>query len=181
MENLCRVNLLPGANNSGKTSVLEACYLLASQSSRRAFGQVLLRRGELKYDRGENHTRGHLEVDASHLFYGHECRPKDRFEISDRDQHSEKSISVEVVEFTPEEGSEIRSREAGEFDPRMALRIEGSAKPDVVQIQIGASGGFIASVGEGRWHPATGIDASPVRYISNHSLESSELIRHRTL
>ena len=159
MENLCRVNLLVGANNSGKTSVLEACYLLASQSSRRAFGQVLLRRGELKYDRDENHTRGHLEVDASHLFYGHECRPKDRFEISDRDQHCEKSISVEVVELTPEESSDIRSREAEEFDPHMALRIEGSGKADVVQIPIGASGGFIAGLGEDRWHPATGIDA----------------------
>ena len=177
MESLCGVNLLVGANNSGKTSALEACYLLASQASRRAFGQVLLRRGEVKYDRDENYTRGYPEVDASHLFYGHECRPKNRFEISARDQHSEKSISVEVVELTPEESSEIRSREAEGFDPRTALRIEGSAKPNVAQIPIGASGGFIAGLGEGRWHPATDIDASPVRYITNHSLSPSELIR----
>lgn len=177
MGNLCGVNLLVGANNSGKTSALEACYLLASQASRRALGQVLLRRGELKYDRDENYTTGYPEVDVSHLFYGHECNPKNRFEISTRDQYAEKSISVEVVELTPEECSEIRSREAEGFDPQMALRIEGSSKANVARIPIGVSGGFIAAFGESRWHPATDIDASPVRYITNHSLSPSELIK----
>jgi hypothetical protein len=46
MSGLGRVNLLVGTNNSGKTSVLEAIYLLASAGDPGALWQMLWRRGE---------------------------------------------------------------------------------------------------------------------------------------
>lgn len=47
LEHLGRVNLLVGVNNAGKTSVLEAVYLLASQADPRAALEVLRRRSRI--------------------------------------------------------------------------------------------------------------------------------------
>ncbi len=177
MENLCRVNLLVGANNSGKTSALEAFYLLASQANRGAFVQVLMRRGEVKNDRDENYPRRYPEVDASHLFHGHQCIAKNRFEILARNQSPKKSLAVEVAELTPKERSAIRSQEDEGFDPSLALRISGSPKPDTAQIALGSSGGFLAEPRPSRWHSTRDSDASPVTYITTHSLGPRELVR----
>lgn len=175
MENLRRVNLLVGANGSGKTSALEAFYLLASQADRRAFVQVLEMRGEAKYDRDENHARRHPEVDASHLFHGRECRPTKRFEIAARNQRRERSLSVEVAALDAEERSALRSRGDEGLDPRLALRIEGCPKPDTARIALGPSGGFLAGPRSGTWHSARDGDASPATYIPTRSLGAREL------
>src|SRR6266704_3252060 len=46
MGSLGRINLLVGTNNSGKTSVLEAIYLLISRGDPLALWQIVWRRGE---------------------------------------------------------------------------------------------------------------------------------------
>jgi len=46
MSELERVNLLVGSNNSGKTSALEAIYLLVSRGDPLAIWRLLWRRGE---------------------------------------------------------------------------------------------------------------------------------------
>jgi predicted ATPase len=48
--NLGRINIFAGPNNSGKTSVLEAIYLLTQQSESRALMEVISRRGKLGRD-----------------------------------------------------------------------------------------------------------------------------------
>ena len=46
MADLGLINLLVGGNNSGKTSVLEAIYLLTSRGDPGSIWQLLWRRGE---------------------------------------------------------------------------------------------------------------------------------------
>lgn len=177
MENLCRVNLLVGANNSGKTAALEALYLLASQADRRVLVQVLLRRGEVKYDRDKNDIRRDPEVDASNLFYGYECRPKTRFEILARNQESKNALSVEVAEYDRDDGSAMDSHEDDEFDPRLVLRIKCSTKPRTSQIPIGITGGFFAGHRDSRSYETTDFGTSRVTYITRHSLRPTDLVR----
>ena len=50
LDDLCRVNLITGINNAGKTSLLEAVYLLAHQNDERALFDVLRWRGRLEDD-----------------------------------------------------------------------------------------------------------------------------------
>jgi AAA15 family ATPase/GTPase len=47
IEHLARVNLIVGMNNSGKTSLLEAAYLLVNQNSPLSLYEVLYNRGEI--------------------------------------------------------------------------------------------------------------------------------------
>ncbi|MDY6899427.1 MAG: ATP-binding protein [Cyanobacteriota bacterium] len=47
INSLARVNLIVGMNNSGKTSLLEAIYLLISQKQPRVLGEILDNRGEV--------------------------------------------------------------------------------------------------------------------------------------
>lgn len=50
MSNLARVNLIAGINNSGKTSLLEAIYLLARQNDLDGLLEVMRRRGKVATD-----------------------------------------------------------------------------------------------------------------------------------
>jgi AAA domain, putative AbiEii toxin, Type IV TA system len=68
LRDLGRVNLLVGANNSGKTSVLEAIDLLTASGAPRRFWSTLARRGETVDD--DSGSPG-MEVDVTHLFRGH--------------------------------------------------------------------------------------------------------------
>ena len=75
LTDLTRVNLLVGKNNCGKTSILEAVELLVSGGSASALHESAVRRGELDDD----------GADISHVFYGHECTPGTRFDLSSPD------------------------------------------------------------------------------------------------
>ena len=73
IDGLARVNLIVGKNNAGKTSFLEAVYLLASTESRSALLQLLHNRGEYT----EHNTSGLVEYEypLAHLFSGHQPTP----------------------------------------------------------------------------------------------------------
>ena len=98
MGGLASINLLVGKNNGGKTSVLEALYLLASGGDPLALWRVLSRRGE----RLDNETtpRGvpEIELDITHLFNGHEARPGANFSLSTRNGVPHRSLVYEIKE-----------------------------------------------------------------------------------
>src|ERR1700722_6772284 len=71
LQGLARINLLVGTNNLGKTSVLEAIYLLASGDPR-ALATVSAPRGEWTGD----------DLDIRHLFRGRDLDLARRFTIA---------------------------------------------------------------------------------------------------
>ena len=67
VEGLRRVNLIVGRNNSGKTSLLKAAYILLSGGDLSSLLGTALRRGETMFIREQNQLR----PDLSHCFHGH--------------------------------------------------------------------------------------------------------------
>ena len=142
MGDLGRVNLFVGANNSGKTSLLEALYLLASRADPLVLARALRRRGEVIMDRSRSQDRDLPEVDASHLFFGHKCQLGARFKLSAANREARQSLTATVVALTMEERASMRMR-SGET-PTSSLRLNGSPQPVASDIPLDASGAFSA-------------------------------------
>ncbi len=112
MEGLKQINLLVGGNNSGKTSVLEALYLLTAAGDIQAIWQVVSQRGErLDIDTPVRSSRED-EVDISHLFHGHELRQGVAFSISSKNKEPDRFLKFEVREASQQE---IRDDSQGEL------------------------------------------------------------------
>ncbi|MCC6873781.1 MAG: AAA family ATPase [Sandaracinaceae bacterium] len=77
MDGLTAVNLLVGANNSGKTALLEAIEAVASTDSPFPLYRASLERGE--YARND---LGDLEIDVRHWFHGHKLEEGHTFELT---------------------------------------------------------------------------------------------------
>ena len=77
VKELARVNLLVGANNRGKTSLLEALELCGTRAAPSALEALLARRDEHPAT-----TPPGAELSVRHLFHGHEIEPLKAFEIS---------------------------------------------------------------------------------------------------
>ena len=115
LADLTTVNLIVGKNNSGKTSVLEAIHLLASGGHLSAFSDITRRRGELV----SSYRTPYRGVSISHLFFGHECQPGARFDLSSDDGQCELSATVLSLEDVGEEADKwrVRSRDRLQEDP----------------------------------------------------------------
>jgi len=75
IDELARVNLIVGQNNSGKTTFLEAIYLLVNEGNIQFLLDVLKSRGELTVEpsrqrNGEVVSQRHYQI--LHIFYGHQ-------------------------------------------------------------------------------------------------------------
>lgn len=78
LQQLGRVNLLVGENNSGKTSILEAIQLLCSRTNLEPLSEMMIHRGEYFCEENDRRRR---ELDICHLFYGHEIIPNTKLSI----------------------------------------------------------------------------------------------------
>jgi AAA domain, putative AbiEii toxin, Type IV TA system/AAA ATPase domain len=76
VKELARVNLLVGANNRGKTSLLEALELWGTRAAPSALEALLARRDE------HPATVQRSELSVRHLFHGRELEPGRAFEIA---------------------------------------------------------------------------------------------------
>jgi len=79
LSGLARVNLLVGKNNCGKTSILEAVQILASQGDPRILSNIAMQRGEMIAGGEEEKS---LYPDISHLFHGHHFDLNAHFRIT---------------------------------------------------------------------------------------------------
>src|ERR1700730_9586283 len=95
------VNLLVGQNNSGKTSVLEALYLLASQGDPVSLWRVLWRRSERLPDRPNRNQQP--ELDICHLFTGHDLHMGSSFTFSAKNQNPSRNVTFTIGEVGDEQ------------------------------------------------------------------------------
>lgn len=184
MSDLGRINLLVGTNNSGKTSVLEAIYLLSSGGDPAALWQLLWRRGErlpamLSTAGDRPLRRSPVELDVSHLFTGHEALPGSSIRISARNQSPPRTLEYGIVELSPREQPELfNSDEDGGLASRLVLSVTGSPKPTVSIIPLTRAGGLFSDALDTTARRArlrTG-EASPAYFITTESFSGDELI-----
>jgi AAA domain, putative AbiEii toxin, Type IV TA system/AAA ATPase domain len=130
MGSLGRVNLLVGKNNTGKTSILEGLYILASGSNPATLWQVLARRGEQVVPDPTPNRAAQAEIDVSHLFYGHDISAGTRLSISTTNEKPGRSVEYRIDMAKPEENPHLFAQLAdeGPSAPRLALWATG--KPD---------------------------------------------------
>jgi ABC-type multidrug transport system ATPase subunit len=101
VDGLAQVNLLVGKNNSGKTSLLEAIYLLVRQNNLRALLEVMDSRGE-RYDYPastltvNNHYQSQQGYQTRHLFHDRQLHPKDSADTISLSSHGENSLSLQI-------------------------------------------------------------------------------------
>lgn len=95
VDGLTRVNVIVGANNSGKTVLLEAIEAVASHESSSALYRSSIERGEFRRRR-EAEGPG-LEVDPRHWFHGHALAPGIGFTVrgmGDRERSVSRTIEA---------------------------------------------------------------------------------------
>lgn len=171
MEGLGRINLLVGANNSGKTSLLEALYLLASRADPQSLMRILWRRGELAPITNDDHS---VRADSSHLFFGHKCELDSQFELSAKNQDPQRLLVARVVEIKDKEENSIGN--IGKKRPQFVLRIEGHPDPIVPDIPLDTSGHFSVEDLDRHWRRGADSETSSVQYIATEALDSNKLV-----
>jgi AAA15 family ATPase/GTPase len=122
MQQLGRLNLIVGTNNSGKTSILEAIQLLYSESSIEVLEilkNIMLGRGE--YISDENRNR---ELDIRHLFGDHEIALNSHFSML-----GEYGESIEKITMSIENNTAINSNILSEWG-QFILAINHSGSKD---------------------------------------------------
>lgn len=93
LQQLGRINLLVGENNSGKTSILEAIQLLCSRTNLEPLGEIMINRGEYFWS---DDPREERELDVCHLFYDHQFDIDSQFSISGINDDVKEEFSVNI-------------------------------------------------------------------------------------
>ena len=96
LQQLGRINLLVGENNSGKTSVLEAVELLCSRANPETFEaihEIMLSRGEYLWVGGDD---GERELDIRHLFHSRQMKLDSSFSILGDSQIGKEKLDASI-------------------------------------------------------------------------------------
>jgi hypothetical protein len=170
---LARVNLLVGRNNSGKTSVLEALYLLGAGGDPAALWRIANRRGE-RFDGGRP------EIDVSHLFMGHELGVGSSFSITGTNGSFPRSVVFSIEDRAGRLDQNELSLLGDEYElsrPRLLISIASNTSPRAQILQLSRQGGLDPEIN--RRFPGPRQDAQPnVHFISTDSLAGNEMVRH---
>jgi hypothetical protein len=184
MNDLGRINLLVGTNNSGKTSVLEAIYLLSSAGDPAALWQLLWRRGErlpamLSATGDRPPRRSPIELDVSHLFTGHEAQPGSSIRISAKNQTPERTLEYAIAEVSPRDQAEIfGSDDEGILTSRLVLEVRGTPRPAIPMIALTRAGGLFTDALEtsARRARQRASEVTPAHFITTESFSGDELV-----
>ena len=172
---LATVNLLVGKNNCGKTSLLEAIELLASNGHLSVFSEVARRRGEVVV-----HRTGY-RVNASHLFFGHTCKPGACFKLTS-DDGRELSATILSLDEVGEDADLWETRRSNarreldedeETEPAFGLRIALGAEEEAVALPMAEDGTLLHFSRRPTWRNS--LSLSPVRFLGLESFVSERM------
>jgi len=184
MSGLGRINLLVGTNSSGKTSALEALYLLATNSDPQTLWKIFTGRGELRMPEPAPGRQMQPESELGNIFFGHKIKLGDSIQFSALNGQK-RFTRLEIVNANSDENPQlfnmVNNEGPSEVSGRLAVSIEnennvkksipltprGGLRQDVVQIFNNIQ---IAQYRLGE--PTQPIN---VQYISNSSLTPQEL------
>ncbi|MEO5374450.1 MAG: ATP-binding protein, partial [Alphaproteobacteria bacterium] len=180
MTGLGRINLLVGSNNSGKTSVLEAIYLLASGGDPLSIRRLLASRAEqFNDDNGPQET----EYDVCHLFHGHELNIGTEFSILAKNICWDVAISIkdsgERVSTEQQMKSERRPpwrRESIEFsDSKYCITVRTRTDSCGYMLPLTHRGGLTESIAR-RNHERKFYYVNALEYVPTGSYSASNLV-----
>jgi AAA15 family ATPase/GTPase len=173
IDDLDRINLFVGRNNSGKTTILEAAEMLVSEDSSAAIVRCAKRRGEMLIQREEN--RPSRDVDISHLFHGHDCDVGAFFSIQGQEAETNVTLKYKVVpsDSGPNTEKELFS-DAYTLEPRLSLLIKHSEKEESLNLPLSISGGLSLDYMR-RSNIRPNPKARPASFVRTETLDTFEL------
>ncbi|MEQ8537276.1 MAG: AAA family ATPase [Coleofasciculus sp. D1-CHI-01] len=185
LQQLGRVNLLVGKNNSGKTSILEAIQLLCSKGNPEPLLEALTNRGEYCWS---DDIRRERELDICHLFHGHEIELGSEFLILASNDNIENKLFVSIVKqsINSKADSEIESDESTsvveEFSDNLIelgfkiLWTDGN-KPENWKHILSSNGGLSEDyIRRWRFRGKQSKNAAINQYITSSSLTTKNMI-----
>lgn len=166
---LKQVNLFVGANNSGKSSILEAVELASAGGDPLAFREIAMRRGEVSFPERSYATAGSSgNPEISHFFHGHDFGEGSQFSIATDDGLGE--INVRIIDFEQSELKEVSPYD--ESAGRRALLVVQVFGDDFRQeFPAYASGEIRPRRRVTRTASRDVLDSAPAQFITPDSLE----------
>lgn len=148
LQQLGRVNLLVGTNNSGKTSILEAIQLLCSRNNLEPLAEVMINRGEYFFNDDSKLRR--RDLDICHLFYGHEIQAGSKFLISGVNHNIREEVigSIQVGSLQQNKDVPIISDEQlnsfndNSFDETFDFTLQWNKEPEIWKRPLSANAGI---------------------------------------
>jgi predicted ATPase len=151
MKNLGRINLIVGANNSGKTTILEGISILIPSGDVSSIWAALVRRGEdFWVERDQAVAVSSRQVEIRRLFHGHEIEVGAFFRLSGDTEIGGLEMTAKVEEYRPAqpelfEPEPPAPESSDEFLPPLTLSLSwsrGSSKDSNLAIPISRRGGI---------------------------------------
>jgi len=169
------LTLLVGTNNSGKTSALEALFLLASQGDPFSIWRVLWRRSERLQERQQSSP--YPELDVSHLFTGHELHINSHFSLEAQNDSPGRALHFTIVEISEEARPPVPTREGVLVPSRIGLQIKGKNGANIT-IPLSRQGGFTSETLEAprRLRRRIAEEEIPPQFITAESFTGNELL-----
>ncbi len=138
LRGLSRVNLLVGKNNSGKTSLLEAVHLLASNNPLEALMETMVRRSESLPGAEDDRERKFL-LDPGFLFHKHDLKLGSKFLVKGDNDGTPGEFSCGICEM--QEDPQLPYPEGRQATTQVALKIASPRATRELYVPLSRDGG----------------------------------------
>lgn len=123
LDQIALVNLIVGSNNSGKSSLLEAIYLLTSDNATESLFHILDVRGEVITNIPVDHSRPN-GYPLAHLFHGHLLEPNKSIQIVGTFPEREKSDASQEISLGMTLGNGYREEQDPSLTSKTTIILE---------------------------------------------------------